>query len=96
MLLIASRLPVSEKSDQKPILVREAHLSYAEILKEVCAALTAGYEVTYFSEGEFHHLVTFLKYGPGDKDILILAIRGTKEEIDNLQIEPCVKKYFNL
>lgn len=95
MLLIYSRLPTTEKAPKIPELIREQHLSYSDILKEICIAISEGYEITYFQEGEFTHVVVFLKYGPGDTHILILTIRGTKEEVDNLQQEPSVKRYFN-
>lgn len=97
MILIYSRLLVTDsKTPQKPELIREERLSYDEILKEVCVAISDRYELTYLSEGEFHHAVVFLKYGAGDKYMLILAIRGTKEEIESLQSEPSIKKYFGL
>lgn len=94
MLLIYSRLPTAEEAPKIPELIREQHLSYSDILKEICIAISDGYEVTYFQEGEFSHVVVFLKYGAGDKYILILTIRGTKEEVENLQQEPSIKRYF--
>lgn len=94
MVLISARLPVSEKgSNQKPETLREEHLPYAKILEEVRSAITMGYEMAHVINDEFIHAISFLKYRSGDKAVMILAIRGTQEEIDSLQQDPVLKKH---
>lgn len=91
MLLTCAGLQTIENDKPKLRFLREERLQYQEILKEVHSALTLGYELTYISSDEFNHIVTFLRYKSGDKEILILTVRGTREEIENLQQDPIVK-----
>lgn len=85
MLLICGRLLVTESKKEKNQCTREEHLHYLEIAKEVHSALMAGYELTLVSNDETNHSVTFMKYKADDKVILFLTVRGTEEEINDIQ-----------
>ena len=91
MILISARLLVSETPGQKPETLREGHMQYDEVLKEVRSALKDGFELTYIVDDEFIHAVSFLKYRKGDQFVMMLVVRGTREEINNLQIDSELK-----
>lgn len=95
MVLIYARLLTSEVKKKEAETLREEILTYPEIIRQVRNAVAAGYELAHVFSDETMNAVTFLKYKSGDKAIMIIAIRGTKEEIERLQLEPCVRRNYN-
>ena len=93
MILICARLTIADGKKQKSERVREEYLKYDEALNQIRIAVNEGYEPTFFSNSEFNHSITFLKYGRGDEAIMILSVRGTREEIVKLEEDPALKKY---
>jgi len=93
MVLIYARLLLTSNKKNEAETLREEVLTYSEILGQVRTAVAAGYELAHVFSDETMNAVTFLKYKSGDKAVMIIAIRGTREEINNLQQDPVLKKY---
>lgn len=91
MVLIYARLLITGNKKNEAETLREETLTYSEILKQVETAVAAGYELAHIFSDESMNAVTFLKYKAGDKAVMIIAIRGTREEIEKLQEDPSVK-----
>lgn len=93
MVLTYARLLILGNKKNEAETLREEVLTYSEILKQVRTAVSAGYEMAHVFSDETMDAVTFLKYKSGDKAVMIIAIRGTREEIEKLQEDPALKKH---
>ena len=92
MMLAWMRTVEIKEKEWKTECFKEKFLKYPDALKEIHLELINKYCVTFIGENEFSHVVALLKYVSGDSTIYTLIIRGTKEEINDIQKDPVVAK----
>lgn len=72
--------------------IGEMHFTYAETLKEVHEAIMKDYGISHIGDHEFQHLIVLVRYIPHSNVIETLIVRGTREEINDLQRDPFVSR----
>lgn len=68
----------------------QKYFFYPRILRIIRAAIHLGYGLYHITDNEIQHNLIFIKYEPGTKTLISLAVAGTGEEITDIQKDEIV------